>query len=349
MSFSYLSSETLDFLQHIVDSGSLVSSTDSSSWQGHAFLHVEFISPSLHSPLNFDCYLRDQGLPHNLLGSQRDCTRIKKIRVKLSDQPSFKMSEGSLFGCRAKLSFEDDTPIAHVLQGCDLWPLGFLHEESPPTFVHHFAGAFGGWSQVQRWLVANNFIKEPNQTIMIECDYQTCVQAQRTLGATMAFPDDISMPASKRIIVQGDVGDMRWARQIAYGENMMHTASFPCQPYSRGGKKTGVESRDGQTIIRLTVVLRVMQPIAIALENVAEFRSHPHASVIFRYLKWAGFDFVWQQIHDLQSLSPCHRARWLGVFIRQDIKHRVCMGTFHLLESSKTMWDAVSYQFDLPP
>ena len=349
MSFSYLSSETLDFLQHVVDSGSLVTSADPSSWKGCAFLHLEFISPSSQSPMDFDCFLRDQGLPHNLLSSQRDCARVSKIRLHVPDQPSFKLFEGCLFGCRAKLNFEGDTPIAHAQQTCDLWPLGVFHEATPPTFVHHFAGAFGGWSQVQRWLVAHGLIHEPNQTIMIECDYQTCVQAQRTLGATMAFPDDINLPASKKVIVQGDVADMRWARQIITGENMMHTASFPCQPFSRGGKKSGIECRDGQTIIRLAVVLRFMQPVAIALENVADFRCHSHASVIFRFLKWAGFGFAWQQTHDLQSLSSCNRARWLGVFIRQDLQSKVCMGTFHLHESNKTMWDAVSYRFDLPP
>ena len=349
MSFSYLPAGTLEFLRRTVDSGFLASSIEPSVWKGCACVHVEFISPISPSSMDLDCYLIDCGLPRNLLESQRKACRVSQIRVRLPFQVPFHFTPGGFYGCKAQLDFENGIPVAHIQHDFEVWPLGEFEDNQTPTIVHHFAGAFGGWSQAQRWLVAHNLIHEPLRTIMIECDYQICLQAQQTIGAPVVFPDDPTVPASNKVIVQCDVADMRWSKQITTGKNMLHTASFPCQPFPRGGKKAGLESQDGQTIIRLALVLRVMQPIAIALENVSEFRSHPHAGIILRFLEWAGFRLVWQQIHDLKSLSSCSRARWLGVFLRKDMDSDLKIGNFQLSDMQVDLWDSVGYQFELPP
>lgn len=120
-------------------------------------------------------------------------------------------------------------------------------------------------------------------------------------------------------ILQSKVEDFHWMKFVQSPVNLMWTISFPCQPFSRGGNGAGVQTKDGQSIFHVLAAARMMQPVAMLLENVDTFPTHLHASLIFRFCIWAGYRLAWSSVNDMADLSPHHRARWLAVLIRQDL------------------------------
>ena len=346
MSFTALSQGTHQFLESIVDCGSVTTSTDLPLWNGQSFVHLEIAS---EWSLSFECFLMDQGLPISLNDPCRECKRICKVIVCPHDTPTFEPVEGMIFGAKGNLSYHASKPEIHIARSEDMWPIGRFMPEKSCGIVHLYAGAFGGWSQAQRWLAAKTHLHEPHQTILVERDEDVCSYVQTTLGIRCINLNDTELPSTDKIVIPADVADIRWLRQVRSGQNLVCTASFPCQPFSRGGKKiAGIDSDDGRSIIRASVNLRVLQPIAFALENVANFKSHPHASFVLAFLRWAGYHMIWDQCHELGQISCANRLRWLGVFIRNDIKEEFVGGRFGLCDHRKQQWNSSLYDFIIP-
>ena len=344
--FASLSSQTLQFLQNTVESARVVHSVHPAQWSGFAVIHLE--STSVWSPA-FECFLLDRGLPIDLHAACREPQRGGNIQVKLHEPPLWHISRGCQLGCVADLSFDDEAPIATIRKPQDIWPIGEFRQEGCTNFVHLFSGGFGGWSQAHTWLASHGQIPSHSSTVCVDADFRACYLAEKSFGYQLVYPGGHNDCVGRNVIVNCTVDDPFWMRFISGGINLLVTISFPCQPFSTGGKKQGIDQPEGKAVIQAAQKIRLLQPIAIALENVAGFHRHSHAALVIRFFKWAGFVIHWQQSHELGSISAGQRERWLAVMIRHDINPRCSIGILSFTMFEKPSWNDTVYDFALHP
>ena len=62
-------------------------------------------------------------------------------------------------------------------------------------------------------------------------------------------------------------------------------AGFPCQPFSRAGKKKGFQDKRGNHFFIINEILKVKKPKAFLLENVKFLKSHDNGNTLKKMLK----------------------------------------------------------------
>ena len=340
---SSLDSCSLDFLSTIIKDGHLFTSTDPLDWSGTAVLHLE--AQGSWTP-SFECFLLDRGLALELSTPCRTPSKVLTCSLRMS-KPCWDIQCGTQFVCKADLSIEGTSFVAHEAFPTMACPCGFHDQKLPTSFVHLYAGAFCGWHQAQEWLSSNHHIPFADFTIGVEKDFTTASYGATSVEAELINRGDPLVVSGRSAMVCCDVAEARWMNCIQTGANLLITKSFPCQPFSKGGAKSGLTTYDGRSIVESILKCRLIQPIGIALENVDDFKIHLHKPIIFELLKWAGYSCKWQTIHDLASISPAHRRRWLSVFIRNDL----CgceIPIFQVEARTFPSWTHEMYQFGLP-
>ena len=342
--FASLSSKTLQYLQQTVENGKIITSFEDQVWQGTGFAHLELQSSW---SLAFECFLLDEGLPLDLHSSCRDFKRVGSVNVTVSSIPSLVLRPGDKFGCVAQFYVENQTHCMHITCPHKVWPVGSFQPQSPANFIHLFSGGFGGWTQVQKWLGSHGIIPEPMSSVCVDADFDACSLSSSTFGYQLVHQHESHPHFSRKVVVHCPIEEPFWLRALSSGHNMFATISFPCQPFSSGGRRNGLETNEGKTVLEAAAMMRLIRPVAIALENVSGFRKHHHAQIIIRYFRWAGYDVHWEQIHELSALSACQRDRWLAVLIRQDCKTQCKIGSFSLQCWSKPGWNDELYRFPL--
>eukprot|EP00438_Fugacium_kawagutii_P035071 Skav208662 [mRNA] locus=scaffold3341:47701:58414:- [translate_table: standard] len=91
------------------------------------------------------------------------------------------------------------------------------------------------------------------------------------------------------------------------------------------------------------------RPAFVCLENVDEIVSSDHMPILKAFVKWAGYRLQWSVVHDMSSLSPAHRRRWLAVMVRNDLsRESLCVLPGNLLAFPKDAWNDEKYEFPLP-
>ena len=297
---SSLESDSLDFLTSIINDGQLFTSSNPLDWHGSTFLHLEALGPWSAS---FECYLLDRGLPLDLSASCRAPSKVVTCSVSMPC-PAWTIDCGTLFVCKANLKVESSVLTAQVDSKQFLWPCGYHDVRSPISFAHLYAGAFCGWHQAQEWLSANHHVCFAEQTIAVEKDFSTASYGATSIGAQFVSRGESINELDRSLMICCDVAETRWLEFLRTGTNLMITKSFPCQPFSKGGRKYGLNSFDGRSIVDAILKCRFIQPIGIALENVDEFKVHGHKPIVFELFKWAGFTLKWQTVHDLAAIAP---------------------------------------------
>ena len=340
---SALDSSSLEFLSSIIKDGQIFTSTNPLDWSGSAVLHLE--AQSSWSP-SFECFLLDRGLALDLSSPCRSPSKVVSCCLRMS-MPCWSIVSGTQFVCRADLSVEDASLVAQVEIPSLVCPCGFHDIKLPLTFVHMYAGAFCGWHQAQEWLSSNHHIPFAEQTIGVEKDFTTASFGATSIDAVFINQGDSLTAFERSVMVRCDIAETRWMNCLKTGANLMVTKSFPCQPFSKGGSKGGLNNSDGRSIVEAILKCRWLQPIGIALENVDDFKIHAHRPIIFELLKWAGYTCKWQTIHDLASIAPAHRRRWLAVFIRRDLISSD-LPYFQVASQNILPWNHDMYQFSLP-
>ena len=342
--FASMSSATLQYLQSTIDNGKLVTSLDDSLWKGQGFVHLE--TKSHWSPA-FECFLLDEGLPVDLHSPCRVPSRVGIVKVTISEIPAWLNQPGVKFGCVGCFSRIDCHPWISIEKPHKIWPLGFQKVNEPANFLHLFSGGFGGWTQVQKWLSANGLLPEPSTSICVDADFNACSLTNLSFGYQLVTPQDDDFHFGPNLVVNSPVEDPFWLKTLQSGQNLFASMSFPCQPFSLGGRKNGLDTKEGKAVLEAAAMMRMLRPVGIALENVAGFRKHQHASIILRFFRWAGFDLQWEQIQELGSLSSGQRERWLGVLIRHDFHPIGKIGSFSLQKWEKPSWNDDVYNFPL--
>lgn len=344
--FASLSSSTLQYLQDTVKNGRLIQSFDEDEWQGTGFAHL--LSASVWSPA-FECFLLDEGLSLDLHSPCREPKVIGNVCVSVPSPPAWLNGPGIKFGCVCHFRGDKSSPRIVIDSPHKMWPLGFQCVNQAANFVHLFSGGFGGWTQVQQWLSTNGLIPEPFSSICVDADYNACMLSQLSFGYQLLLPHEGDVPLGRKVIVHCPVEEPFWLRALRSGQNLLASISFPCQPFSQGGRKNGLDTKEGKAVIEAAAMMRLLQPVAIALENVPGFRKHHHASIILKVFRWAGFVLHWEQIHELGAISTGLRERWLAVLIRRDCVPQCRIGSFSLQCWDKPSWNDEIYHFAIAP
>lgn len=320
---STLSFDTIGTLKEVMGKGDIIKPSINGEFRGIHNIHLQVASKW---STEFECWLLDRNLPKDILGCVPDApcrvpVRVEKIQVLVHHLPWWKLQVGEYFSCRANLYQGEPMKIATVVSKHEMWPVGQLMQNHPIAMAHLFAGAFNGWHQAERFSHFHRKLPECHWSLNVDDDPLVCEMASKNLTAeritnTRVVPDDWPLHCC---VLQSKVEDFQWMKFVQSPVNLMWTVSFPCQPFSRGGNGSGVQTKDGQSIFHVLAAARMMQPIAILLENVDTFPTHIHAPLILRFCIWAGYRLAWSSVNDMADMAPHHRARWLAVLIRQDL------------------------------
>lgn len=91
------------------------------------------------------------------------------------------------------------------------------------------------------------------------------------------------------------------------------TAGIPCQPYSRIGKKKGLQDKRANVIPLLIEAIKQAQPQHLILECVPEFRNKIYEQELSPALKDLGYNFEFEGIFSgYEFNNPTLRKRWFS-------------------------------------
>lgn len=113
-------------------------------------------------------------------------------------------------------------------------------------------------------------------------------------------------------------------------------AGFPCQPFSRAGKKKGFSDTRGTLFFHIEQIIRLKQPRVALLENVANLSEHDEGrtlQTITRCLAEAGYKVSHSVLDSAHFGLPQRRKRIYIVCVREDIK---CDFTFPRVHTRRT-------------
>ena len=183
--------------------------------------------------------------------------------------------------------------------------------------VEQFAGGFGGWMYANRFLHRHTVTKR--RTVAIEKELPFATQYALTHGSTLVgdltdISSDFLRTHPNDVIFTCDIKDVAWQKQC---ENLfveIWTISAPCKSWSFASKYEGLNRPDGQAMVHAIAQARIFKPKLIGFEQVQAFAQHPHFPIIERLLSWAGFTPLFQEVLDMEDLTPVRRSRWLGLY-----------------------------------
>lgn len=352
MAISHLSSQARAVLTSIIDNAQLFADPGLDKWTGTQLLHLQVQSRWSQS---FDAVLIDRGL-NDGLGFQEvsGCQpkEVCQVQVRFASPPPWELEVGRQFACRAVCVIQDGLRYAYINNPFDVWMMGHVARDSPTNWVHAFCGAFHGWNQAVEGISAI-MGHDVQSVVSIDIDREVCKQVDLSVGSQVIVHPFAKLLSSvgTKLVVCCDIAQSQWQSAVHRGENLLWTGSFPCQPYSCANtNRLGMESPSGRAILFLLKSAKIMQPLAIFLENVEGIRSHPHMSILKRFITWAGFKVVWSQSSCLSEISHCFRKRWLAVLIRQDLIQDAPegFGTFRLGGCDIVGWNEPDHQWNLP-
>eukprot|EP00438_Fugacium_kawagutii_P014190 Skav207956 [mRNA] locus=scaffold108:449724:453764:+ [translate_table: standard] len=128
------------------------------------------------------------------------------------------------------------------------------------------------------------------------------------------------------LLFRGDAVDWKWMQLVPCDSHVIVSVSSPCPPWCTTSEKDGLLHEDGMILPRVLLILRYLNPKAIALENVHAICQHRHFPTVLGLLKWCGYSMSWQKASELRSVAPVSRKRWLAVFTRTCEQHQVSHG-----------------------
>eukprot|EP00438_Fugacium_kawagutii_P001347 Skav236429 [mRNA] locus=scaffold1156:80070:84344:+ [translate_table: standard] len=131
------------------------------------------------------------------------------------------------------------------------------------------------------------------------------------------MPQDFLAKLNDHAILVTRIQDDQWQKQVAWLHSDLWCISAPCQSWSLAGNQDGLSSSNGLCFAESISQVRIHRPKVVCLEQVKGFTEHKEFPVVERLMEWAGYDLVTAGVHDLASLAPTHRSRWLALYVRK--------------------------------
>eukprot|EP00435_Cladocopium_sp_Y103_P043006 s66_g12.t1 len=188
----------------------------------------------------------------------------------------------------------------------------------PVKVIEFFSGGLGGWKTACSFLSSSENIA--CKVLAIEWDLDAAwaysvshgvplINGRKRLDPCLALKHD-------HLVVHTDVAGDSWLSLGSAWQPDIVTISSPCPPWSAAGSASGLNSEEGQLLIRAIAVCKMLRPRIIALEQVSAVTNHEHFKFVMRTLSWAGYNLLHAQISDASDIMPIARARWLAYAVR---------------------------------
>lgn len=148
--------------------------------------------------------------------------------------------------------------------------------------------------------------------------------AAQDLGLRCAFACDIDQPCRTQYAVNFGIqpaGDITKLTSDEIPDHDILFAGFPCQPFSIIGDMKGRDDARGTLIDEIVRILNAKRPAAFVLENVRQFGSIRHGSVLARTidsLNEAGYEVECKVLNALDFGLPHKRERIIIVGFLDD-------------------------------
>ena len=123
-----------------------------------------------------------------------------------------------------------------------------------------------------------------------------------------------------------NVRDVDWSKEPNFD---MLCAGFPCQSFSIGGKRKGMDEARGTLFFEIIRAIKEKNPKTLLLENVKGLLNHDRGQTfrtILRTLDAMGYDVEWSVLNSQDFKAPQNRPRVYMLCslrnIKQDVKQR---------------------------
>lgn len=123
--------------------------------------------------------------------------------------------------------------------------------------------------------------------------------------------------------------------------NLLGTFSPPCQSWSKGGKRGGLEDRNGFAFLEALRLAFSLQMVAIAAECADDIVSHPQFSIVKALAHALGYRLAWDQVTPFHPMSS-------HAHIRADAATQMLPFQLKLPMIPRSRWTDQAYQFPLP-
>ena len=184
-----------------------------------------------------------------------------------------------IFDVQEHLSYRDQFMYTYIYDHASSWaPLPSPDQDQPFRVAELFAGGFGGWKAAGS--VIRQYCEVQSQFISVEHCLPTAIAFAITHKTGFIpgteFLHAGSFDNKKNWIVLADVFDTRLRLPLATWAPHMITISAPCPPWSGAAHAPGLNSEDGQMLMKAILECRWYRPHMILIEQVLGFNHHPH-------------------------------------------------------------------------
>ncbi|CAE7775004.1 unnamed protein product [Symbiodinium sp. KB8] len=217
-----------------------------------------------------------------------------------------------------------------------------------------FSGGFAGWSQASyimhrhkvpihvRWTIDN----DP------DCwDMQQCHGPDRCQVDSLTALDALGVDHADTFHLSADVNWGWWVRVFGRFPVQVLCVSSPCQPWSRSGGGSGLDSMDGLLLLRICDLATACAIPLVAIEQVEHFPHHPHYPAIVSAWQQCGYKLLWSTHANLREVLPCQRNRYLMLLGRTDAEgvHKHCLDQGCWAQVCMQSLALAKVPFSLPP
>ena len=233
-------------------------------------------------------------------------------------------------------------------QDCSVWCIPEFASGASMTFLNLFSGGFAGWERAMAWLDQQG-IASVFRSTSVDFEPQVMEIWKLQTGNQVLqrpVPVDIDLKNISTGILTC-VSDPTILNMWRSGYNGFFTCSPPCQSWSKGGKGSGLESKNGLSFIKSINVACKARPLAVLVECSDLVPKHHHFHLLKACFAFAGYRLVFSTILKLEDLTPMARSRWFAIWCRGDIKTDVPKSVA-VSDPCKLGWDHPVYRFFHP-
>ena len=221
----------------------------------------------------------------------------------------------------------------------------------PWDAVHMFSGAFGGWHQALNWLDKQGQSICVGQEIFLDQDPRVMEVWSLKFGTPFQHlqgTKNIAWTPAKAAGYCGSVSDFTIVDLCRTQVNLLGTISPPCQSWSKGGKRGGLQDQNGFAFLEALSLAFSLQMVALAAECADDIVSHHHFKIVKALAHALGYRLVWDQVTPFHPIAAHARSRWLGVWIRADAATQLLPFQLKLPNIPQSHWTDQACHFVLP-
>ena len=182
-----------------------------------------------------------------------------------------------------------------------------------------FSGGFFGWSGAGFSLRSFGVPWHTSWYLDADC---TCAELLRFLEPDITVVSSASRlaevaPDPAPVFLAADFRSDWWRNVAALRPTHLACVSPPCQPWSRAGRQSGLDTQDGRLLVQVPGFLGAAGTPVVVVEEVAGLTSHPHFSRVLQAWQRAGYKLAWRRSIQLSEVCPVSRLRLFLIFVHE--------------------------------